>query len=126
MSSVLVVEDDPQIARTIELRLSVEAHSVLVVHDVASALLTLHHTTPDVVVLDLAVPGGGGFAVAEHLSQALPEVAIVFLTAASHPGLERQADRFHPRAYLQKPFQGSELLAAIRPSVLESTAARVH
>ena len=116
MASVLVVEDDRQIARSIVLRLQASGHAVRVAHDVPAAVEEIDVNPPGVAVLDIALPGGGGFAVADRLRQLEDDVDIVFLTAISHPDTRLEADRFHPRAFLEKPFTASDLVAAVASS----------
>ncbi len=113
MQRILVVEDEMQIARNLRDYLEVAGFEVTVVGDGTSALASARGDRPDLVILDLGLPGLDGLDVARELrrSSATP---IVMLTARGEEsdkivGLELGADD-----YLVKPFSPKELIARIR------------
>lgn len=113
MVSVLIVEDDKAIAKTLELRLRAEGFAVDTAYDAATAAMVARRCSPDVAVLDISMPGGDGFLVAERLRAIFADVGIVFLTANSHPEMRARALSYEPRAFLNKPYSSEELVAAV-------------
>ena len=110
---ILVVEDEAEIADYLRRGLAFEGFAVEVAADGHAALAVARERPPDVVVLDLMLPGVDGMEVARRL-RAGSSVPIVMLTARDAvadrvAGLERGADD-----YLVKPFAFEELLARIR------------
>jgi DNA-binding response OmpR family regulator len=117
---ILVVEDEMQIARTLRDFLEVAGFEVAVVGDGSSALAAVRGSRPDLVVLDLGLPGIDGLDVARELRRT-STTPIVMLTARGEEtdrivGLELGADD-----YLVKPFSPKELVARVR-AVLRRTS----
>jgi len=110
---VLVAEDDPKQANLIRLYLEREGHSVLVVDDGRRALEYSRARRPDLLVLDVMMPGVDGLDVCRIL-RAESDVPILLLTARSTEddkllGLDLGADD-----YVTKPFSPRELAARVR------------
>ncbi len=110
---VLVVEDDEEIAQTLQRSLRLEGYEVRIASDGVSALDDAHAFLPDLVVLDLGLPRLDGIDVARTLRKQ-DDVPILMLTArdaleARVEGLDAGADD-----YLVKPFERQELLARLR------------
>ena len=110
---ILIIEDETEIANYLRRGLSYEGFTVDIAGDGTSALAIARERMPDVVVLDLMLPGLDGMEVAQRL-RAASSVPIIMLTARDSvadrvAGLERGADD-----YLVKPFAFEELLARIR------------
>jgi DNA-binding response OmpR family regulator len=109
---ILVVEDEPQIANFLRTGLGYEGFSVAVAEDGRGALAELKRFKPQLVILDLMLPGVNGIELAERL-RADPELMIIMLTARDEvadriAGLKAGADD-----YLVKPFDFEELVARI-------------
>jgi DNA-binding response OmpR family regulator len=117
---ILVVEDDMQIARNLRDYLEVAGYEVTVVGEGSAALASVRADKPDLLVLDLGLPGMDGLDVARELRRH-SAVPIVMLTARGEEsdrivGLELGADD-----YLVKPFSPKELVARVR-AVLRRTS----
>jgi len=112
--AVLLVDDDAPILRMLERTLGAEGYAVVAVADGGSALAAVERSLPDVIVLDLAMPGLDGLAVTRRLSAKGLAVPILLLTARDAieervAGLDAGADD-----YVVKPFDVSELTARVR------------
>ena len=113
---VLVVEDDEDIAQALQRSLRMEGYEVNAVGDGSSALEHARSFAPDLVILDLGLPGIDGLDVARSL-RADDDIPILILTArdaleARVEGLDAGADD-----YLVKPFERQELLARMRAAL---------
>ena len=111
---ILVVDDDEPIAAALRRALEYEGFSVSVARDGYAALEEIGRGTPDVVVLDLMLPGLDGLALCERLRSMCTDTLVLMLTARDATadrvrGLDAGADD-----YLVKPFAYEELLARVR------------
>jgi two-component system, OmpR family, response regulator MprA len=109
-----VVDDDGPIRRMLSRTLAAEGYAVEASPDGGTALAAVERSAPDLVVLDVAMPGIDGLAVARRLRDKGLAVPILFLTARDGipdrvAGLDAGGDD-----YLVKPFAAEELLARIR------------
>ena len=110
---ILVADDEVNIRRVLETRLTMQGHEVRMAENGAEALELFRGFEPDVVVLDVMMPELDGFAVVERI-RAQSEVPIILLTALGDvadriTGLQLGADD-----YMVKPFSPKELEARIR------------
>jgi DNA-binding response OmpR family regulator len=120
MKRILVVEDEMQIARNLRDYLEVAGYGVTVVGSGEAAIASARGERPDLVVLDLGLPGVDGFDVAREIRRNA-NTPIVMLTARGDEadrivGLELGADD-----YLVKPFSPKELVARVRAVLRRTT-----
>jgi two-component system response regulator MprA len=113
-AAVLLVDDDARILRMLERTLSAEGYSVDAVADGGAALARVERSVPDLIVLDVTMPGLDGLAVTRRLRARRLAVPILLLTARDAleervAGLDAGADD-----YLVKPFEIEELMARVR------------
>lgn len=113
VATALVVEDEPEIARLVQQYLEREGFQVAVAYDGPQALELFARLRPDVVVLDLMLPGLDGWEVCRRIREGPPS-AVVMVTARDAvedrvAGLELGADD-----YVTKPFSPRELVARVR------------
>ncbi|MCL6636473.1 MAG: response regulator transcription factor [Alicyclobacillus sp.] len=120
---VMVVEDELAIARLLEYNLSQAGFQVCVAHSGSEALALVPRCDPDVLVLDVMLPGISGMEVCRQLRQAGSRPAIIMLTARADEmdrvlGLELGADD-----YVTKPFSPRELVARVKAVLRRMTGA---
>jgi DNA-binding response OmpR family regulator len=121
--TVLVVDDEPEIVRLVRDYLERAGFAVAAADDGESALRAAHRDRPDIVILDLGLPGLDGLDVARELRRG-GEVPIIMLTARTEEadrvaGLELGADD-----YVAKPFSPRELVARVRAVLRRTDSAR--
>ncbi len=131
VTRVLLVEDDRDIAEPLARALVREGYEVGTAHDGRLALEEVLDAPPDLIILDVGLPGMDGLEVCRHVRELRPHVPILMLTARDGEleqvaGLDAGADD-----YVTKPFRLSVLLARVRAmlrrtSPSESTAADVR
>ena len=119
MRKVLVVDDDPNIVEVLRLYFDKDGFAVVSCLSGDKAVETFQTSQPDLVVLDLMLPGKDGYDICREIRKT-SDVPIIMLTARSDTldkvvGLELGADD-----YLQKPFEPKELLARVK-AVLRRT-----
>ncbi len=113
--TILIVDDDPDIVEMLHLALSGAGYATRFAASGTEALSKIQRSRPDLVLLDLILPGANGFSVCETLRRdpATATLPIVMMTAlpGEFPrmaGMELGAD-----AYLNKPFRVQELVASL-------------
>lgn len=121
---ILVVEDEPMVAEVVERYLRRDGHSVCVVHDGSLAMEAFERFQPDLIVLDLMLPGVDGMEIC-RLVRARSQTPIIMLTARGEEtdklvGLGIGADD-----YVAKPFSPRELSARVK-AVLRRTSPRTQ
>lgn len=117
MARILVVEDDPIIRQTVEYALKRAGFSVASSGNGLEALDLARAISPDLILLDLMLPGIDGYQFAEELRTTDQEAAIIMVTALDQErdkvrGLDAGADD-----YMTKPFSMEELLARVRANL---------
>lgn len=111
-AKILVVEDDPAIQEILLLYLRRAGYSVLVSGDGLDAMNTYTRSKPDLIVLDLMLPGQSGFALMQRIRQ-LDTLPILILTARDGTSEKVHGLRHGADDYMAKPFDPEELLARI-------------
>jgi two-component system OmpR family response regulator len=112
--AILIVDDEPQIRSMLDRYLACEGYTVMTAVSGEEMRTRLAERVPDLVLLDLILPGEDGLELAKQLRAAHPGIGIIMLTAKSEEvdkvvGLEMGADDYVP-----KPFSLRELLARIK------------
>ena len=113
---ILIVDDEPSIVVPIQFLMEQQGYSVIVAENGHDALDIIYKYIPDLILLDIMLPGIDGYEVCEivRLNPKLRGVKIIFLTAKGREveiakGLALGAD-----AYITKPFSNAELVAKVK------------
>ncbi len=125
MKTILLVEDDPKISLALGIRLRHSGYEVVSAPDAVHAMAKALKHEPHVVVLDINLPGGDGFLVAERLraGDTTANVPIIFITASKLPGLAERAASLGAVALVEKPFSAAQLSEALQRALGEDRAA---
>ena len=119
---ILVVDDEPELVRSISMRLKAHGYEVLTAADGARATSTALRELPDLILLDIGLPAGSGHIVVKRLRDSMKtaRIPIIFLTARTSEKDYQQAFEHGVEQYITKPFRPDELMSAIE-SVLQSS-----
>jgi CheY-like chemotaxis protein len=119
MKSVLLVDDDNTILFGTGMRLKSMGYTVYTAKDAVSAISAARKNEPDVVVLDISLPAGDGFLVADRLQNLVGSAAtpVIFITASENPAMRERARKLGAVAFLTKPFDATALADAIESTL---------
>ncbi|MDD3867687.1 MAG: response regulator, partial [Eubacteriales bacterium] len=109
MAKILIVEDEKSIADLIELNLSLTGHTCQWASLAADALRQAEDWQPDLILLDVMLPGKDGFELISELNRF--DIPVIFLTARQSVVDKVQGLRLGAEDYITKPFEPAELLA---------------
>jgi two-component system KDP operon response regulator KdpE len=110
---ILVVDDEPQIRRSLQVNLERTGYAVEAVGGGDEALTAFHNRRPEVVILDLLMPGMSGIDVVRRIRES-SSVPIIVLSAVGEEARKVEALELGADDYMTKPFGMDELLARIR------------
>jgi DNA-binding response OmpR family regulator len=113
--TVLVVEDDADVRLGYQILLKANHYDTVFAADSVSAVGEARTIEPDLIILDLGLPGGDGFIVLERFraNTHLAAIPVIVVSARDLHGNKERALKAGARAYLQKPWNDNELLAII-------------
>ena len=108
---VLVADDDPEILSLLSIRLNRSGYKVVEAVDGEQTLARVREHFPDVVILDVMMPGKNGWEVAKDLRHdaRFKEIGIIMLTAIGEKINEMTSPLYGADAYVDKPFEFSDL-----------------
>jgi CheY-like chemotaxis protein len=121
--TILLIEDDPLSARLADLVLGSEGYQVIVAQNGIQGLKVARETPPDLVLLDLMLPGLDGFEVLNRMRSdpQTANVRVVIVSSKSQPTDKETAAKIGADAYLTKPYRKADLLEMVR-SLLSTVA----
>ena len=122
---VLVIDDDPGVRDYLEALVSRQGYQVFAVADGEQALRTLDDTRPDLVTLDVVLPGMDGLETLRQLKQRMAEVPVVMLSGHGQARTIVEAMRLGASDFLRKPFEVEELELAFQKA-LEKRALKLE
>jgi len=114
---VLVIDDDPGVRDYMEALVSRQGYEVLAVADGEQALQSLETTQPDLVTLDVVLPGMDGLETLSELKKRLPDVPVVMLSGHGQARNIVEAMRLGASDFLRKPFEVEELELAFQKAL---------
>ena len=114
--TILVVDDDPEIVTMVSLRLGKRGYRVLTAVDGVEALASAKRDRPDLVILDVMMPGKNGWEVARAIrtDPTTEKIKVVMLTAIGESVNEMTSPLYGADAHLDKPFEFEQLEQTLR------------
>ena len=110
---VLMVDDDPNILKFVSANLEIRGYDVITAEDGETALEVMDRTTPNLVILDLLMPGIDGFDVCRHIRKS-SDVPIIVLTAIGESNTRSELLALGANDYVTKPFDIRDLLDRVQ------------
>ena len=112
---VLVIDDDADITKALTVRLGAAGYELVLAPDGITGLETARVEKPDVILLDIRMPGIDGFEVNRRLKTIpeLAEVPVVFLSAHAQRAVRQEAWAAGGECFLPKPYDAGQLMAVI-------------
>lgn len=112
---ILIIDDSVETRLEVSARLKKHQYDTVFAADAMQAIMVARQTQPDVIVLDLGLPGGHGFIVLERLkaNAKLRSIPVIILTADESPESELRGLEAGVAAFLHKPVQEDALIAAV-------------
>lgn len=123
--TVLVIDDDTQTIDVVQEVLREDGYNVAVCSDAKQALTIFKQTNPDVVLLDIMMPGLDGISICLQIRE-ISDVPVIFLSAKGQPTDKAIGLRLGADDYLGKPFDIDELSARVRAVLRRSHAAAAN
>lgn len=123
---ILIVDDDPDLRRGLNLRLRANQFETVYATDGFTAMAMAQKERPDLIILDIGLPAGDGFVVLDRLQQAatLSTIPVIVLTARDPQSNRERILKAGAAAFFQKPADNAELLDAIHDALGSSWSAR--
>ena len=121
---ILIVDDDAELLQSLSLRLRREGFDVAVAADAYRGLDRAKRESPDLLILDIHMPGGDGFSVQDRLQEPMgPWPIVIYLTGDKSLRTDLMAKKLGAFAVIRKPFDIARLLETVRRAVAVSPGA---
>lgn len=122
MSQILIVDDDVASCRTLEMHFSSQGHEVLTAHSVQQALDFNANINPNVIILDIRMPGESGLDGLPLFKKQYQDARVLMITAFHDMETTIQAMKLGADDYIHKPIDIDELDQAVCKSLMQTTA----
>lgn len=121
MAKILIVEDDADTRELLKIRLHAYGYDTAFAFDAVSAISVTRQEKPDLILLDMGLPGGDGVVVMDRLKTfpALAHIPVIVVSARDAGVTAPRAAEAGATAYVQKPIDNEELMAAVRKALGE-------
>ncbi len=122
--TIMIVDDDHHLVLGLAARLKFYGYRVVAATDAVTAISTARKENPDLIVLDLGLPGGDGFLVMERMKGVaeLDSIPVIVLSAREPTGNKQRALDANAVAFLQKPPDNRQFLSAVRYALGEGNS----
>lgn len=113
---ILVVDDELHIVQLLASRLRANNYKVTAACDGVQALRVAHKENPDLIILDIKMPAGGGISVYDSLRKSVDTIGIpvIFITAFPNEDIRKQTLEMGAVDFIAKPFSSEDLLSKIK------------
>lgn len=113
MARILIVEDNPDLAHGIEYNLALESYEVRIAGDGLTAIAAAESWAPELIILDLMLPGADGYQVLKEIRRQGNQVPVIILSAKAEEQDKVRGFRLDADQYVTKPFGVLELMERV-------------
>lgn len=120
-NKILIIEDDEDMRRGLNIRLRASEYDTAFASDAVMALSIVKKEAPDLILLDLGLPGGDGFVVLDRMRNIglLASTPVIVVSARDPKTNEKRALDAGAEAFFHKPFDNEQLMIAIQRALLK-------
>lgn len=118
---ILIVDDNKHIALLLASRLKANKYEIVVAYDVVQAVAQAFKEKPDLILLDIKMPAGGGISVMDNLRNSADTAVIPVIVITAYPSTEiqREVKEMGAVDFISKPFKAEDVLSRIRKALGE-------
>lgn len=119
MKKILIADDDPDLVELLTTRLRANRYEVITAGSGVLAVTEAVKEKPDLVILDLKMPSGGGVSVYEQLKKYIKTlfIPVIFITAFPSEEARKRVMEMGAEDFISKPFDPNELLSKVRKAL---------
>jgi len=113
--TILVADDDKDLVMALSIRLRAAGYDVISAHDGDEAFELASKNKPDLIILDVRMPAGGGFTSIDRMKHSLNtrNIPVIFLTAFDDEDMREEGRKLGAVGFFRKPFDDTEFMEAI-------------
>jgi DNA-binding response OmpR family regulator len=119
MKKILIIEDEQDIVKVLYKKLTDNKFEVVWAQDAYAGVKSAHDEKPDLIILDLMLPAGGGLKTLQNIRNSLKTafIPVIVLTGMKDEQYKKQVLEAGVEAYMEKPYDFSELLGVINKAL---------
>ena len=116
---ILVIDDEPNVVKMVQTRLEASGYEIIAAFDGRQGLTYAYKERPDLIILDVMMPAGGGYSVYKRLKMSSKtwSIPVIFLTAKDRPEDVAKAYKLGAQYYLKKPYDPKVLLETVKEAL---------
>ncbi|MBD3426518.1 MAG: response regulator [Candidatus Omnitrophica bacterium] len=113
---ILIVEDEPDAAKVLHKRVTGAGFGAVIAYDAYAAIKSIREETPDLILLDLMLPAGGGLSILQNLNlfAASKPVPVIVITGIGDDAYRRKVMDMGADAYFEKPYEAEEVISKMK------------
>ena len=114
--TILIADDEPDVLKMLSMRLKAHGYQVMTAVDGLQAVTLAHRGKPDLIILDIKMPGQDGYTVYRNLKMSTHTmfIPIVFVSALPPEQVEEKAAELGAEDFIAKPFDSEEVIAKLK------------
>ncbi len=112
---ILIADDEPDVVKILGMRLKANGYQIIAAHDGAAAIELAHYEKPDLIILDIKMPGTDGYSVFEELKASADtmSIPIVFFSALLPEQVQEKVTQLGAEGFVSKSADPDEILTKI-------------